>query len=446
MIVIVAGAAGSGKSTLGRELARSLGAALLDLDSLTNPLLEGLGSELAGDAHWNDARLRSVVRPARYAALRAMVADQVLVGGSAVLVAPFTAELLGGIEWQHLVGAAGTPPRVVWMRASPELLAERRRIRSAERDAHVVDPPADHAPLVPHLSVDASLPTAEQLADVLGQLGVDPRRDDGHDRHGRVDGLGTPPVGGLDAHGRADRLDARGAPPVEGDRSLPADSPVFARTFAAGLFDLDGTLIDSTPAVLRSWAQLSEEYGLETDLLASGHGRPASQVIAAGFPEHLAAEALARVTEIEAADLDGIVALDGAARLLDSLPDSARAIVTSGTRLIAGNRIGAAGLTPPAVLVTFDDVTNGKPHPEPFLLAASRLGVDPANCVVFEDAPAGLAAAKAAGCATVGIVGTHDEHELDADLLVDGLFQLRVVLQPGGGFRLAPAHLDPHHP
>ncbi|WP_382306712.1 HAD-IA family hydrolase [Herbiconiux sp. UC225_62] len=466
MIVVVAGAAGSGKSTLGLELARSLGAALLDLDTLTNPLLEGLGAELAGGAHWNDPALRRLVRPARYAALLAALADQVRAGGSAVLVAPFTAELLGGAEWEQLVEAAGSVPAVLWLVASPELLAERRRLRSADRDAHVVDPPADHAPAVPHLGVDASLPTAEQLADVLARLGVERGRGgDGRVSDGRVgDGgadessrSGSAEEGGGrdgsvaddsvdDDSARDDRGRDLGARSVWGGRMLAADSPVFARTFDAALFDLDGTLIDSTPAVVRSWAQLGREYGLETDLLASGHGRPASQVIASGFPEHLADEALARVTEIEAADLDGVVALDGAASLLDSLPDSARAIVTSGTRLIAGNRVGAAGLTPPAVLVTFDDVTHGKPHPEPFLLAASRLGVDPANCVVFEDAPAGLAAAKAAGCTTVGIVGTHDEHDLDADLLVDGLFQLRVDLQPDGGFRLAPApaHPDPH--
>ncbi|SDZ17081.1 HAD-IA family hydrolase [Herbiconiux ginsengi] len=486
MIVVVAGAAGSGKSTLGLELARSLGAALLDLDTLTNPLLEGLGAELAGGAHWNDPALRGLVRPARYAALRAALADQVRAGGSAVLVAPFTAELLGGPEWEQLIEAAGSAPVVVWLVASPELLAERRRLRSADRDSHVVDPPAGHAPVVPHLGVDASRPTAEQLADVLARLGVEAGRADdgrvndggagggsGHDgggangggshdgggvddsardvgRHnGSTDKSGSPGGSGVDDGARDDRDRDLSARSVGGGRTLPTDSPVFARTFDAALFDLDGTLIDSTPAVVRSWAQLGREYGLETDLLASGHGRPASQVIAAGFPDHLAAEALARVTEIEAADLDGVVALEGAAALLDSLPDSARAIVTSGTRLIAGNRIGAAGLTPPVVRVTFDDVTHGKPHPEPFLLAAERLGVDPTDCVVFEDAPAGLAAARAAGCTTVGIVGTHDEHELDADLLVDGLFQLRVVLQPGGGFRLALAdgpshdHADP---
>ncbi len=395
MNIVVTGAAGSGKSTLGLELARSLGAAFLDLDSLTNPLLEGLGTEFAGDAHWNDPALRPVVRPARYAALRAAVADQVAVGTDAVLVAPFTAELSGGVEWQQLVEAAGGAPVVVWLRASPELLAERRRIRSADRDAHVVDPPADSAPAVPHIAVDASLTTGQQLAAVRRSLG-----------------LGRP---------------------------LAADSPVFDRTFDGGLFDLDGTLIDSTPAVNRAWQQLGREFGLELDLAAAGHGQPAAKVVAALFPADLADDALRRVTEIEATELDDVIALNGAAELLGSLPDTARAIVTSGTRLIAGNRVGAAGLSAPSVFVTFDDVVNGKPHPEPFLTAAARLGLDPARCVVFEDAPAGLAAAKAAGCATVGIAGTHEAHELDADLVVDGLFQLRAELQEGGGFRLMPA-------
>ncbi|QJU53112.1 HAD-IA family hydrolase [Herbiconiux sp. KACC 21604] len=395
MNIVVSGAAGSGKSTLAAELARSLGAALLDLDTITNPVLEAVTASLPSGAHWNAPELRPVIRPARYAALRAVLADQVRAGVDSVLVAPFTAELQGGAEWRELVEAAGAEPTVVWLRASPELLAERRRLRSADRDAHIVDSPADAAPRVPHLVVDAALTTGQQLASVLRRLG--------------------------------------------GGRALPASSAVFSRTFSAALFDLDGTLIDSTPAVNRSWEQLGREFGLTLDLMAAGHGQPAAQVIAALFPPELAEAALVRVTEIEADELDDVIALDGAAALLDSLPDPQRAIVTSGTRLIAGNRVAAAGLTSPAVFVTFDDVTRGKPHPEPYLLAASRLGVDPADCVVFEDAPAGLAAARAAGCATVAIAGTHDAAELDADLIVDGLFQLRALPAEGGGFRLAPA-------
>lgn len=394
MIIVVAGPAGSGKSTLGLQLARLLRLPFLDLDTLTNPLLDQLADDILHGRHWNDPALRGVIRPARYAALLAALADQVKAGAGAVVVAPFSAELRGGPEWERLVEAAGGVPRVVWLRASPELLRERRRERSADRDAFIVDSgPA--APAVPHMTVDASLAIAQQLAAIKRGLG-----------------LGRP---------------------------LPTDSPVFGRTFAAALFDLDGTLIDSTPAVNRAWLQLAREFDMELDVLAAGHGQPAAQLVAALFPEHLAESALARVSEIEAEELDDVVALQGAEDTLKSLPEQSKAIVTSGTRLIATNRLRAAGVTPPAVLVTFDDVTRGKPHPEPFLLAAQRLGVDPADCVVFEDAPAGLAAARAAGCATVAIEGTHEEHELDADLVVDGLHQLRVEVLAGGGFRLAPA-------
>ncbi|MFB2556939.1 HAD-IA family hydrolase [Herbiconiux liangxiaofengii] len=412
MIIVVAGAAGSGKSTLGLELARDLGAALLDLDTLTNPVLEGLGGALADGAHWNDPSLRPVIRPARYAALRATLTDQVRAGSDAVLVAPFTAELTGGVEWQQLVEAAGETPHVVWLRADPELLSARRRARGADRDAHVVDPPAT-APVVEHLELDASLPTADQLEQVRRRFGL--------------------PAGPHPAAQPGRPARPRPAAPE------PAQSTLFSRTFDAALFDLDGTLVDSTASVTRSWAQLAREYGLEVDLLAEGHGRPAAQVIASFFGDDQAVEALARVTEIEVGDLDDVIALEGAADLLGALPDTERAIVTSGTRLIATTRLAAAGLTPPAVLVTFDDVTNGKPHPEPFLLAARRLGVDPARCLVFEDAPAGLAAAKAAGCATVAIAGTHAAADLDADLVVTSPAQVRLIPQPSGDFRLTPA-------
>lgn len=395
VIIVVAGAAGSGKSTLGRELARSLCLPILDLDTLTNPVLEGISKALFSGRHWNDESLRSIVRPARYAALLSTIAEQVAVGSDVVAVAPFTAELQGGGEWELLSVAAGGTLTVVWLSATEQTLAARRANRAAARDSHIVDRPAGRAPRVPHILVDAALATAQQVAIVK--------------RH----------------------LDLAEAP--------SADLPIFSRTFAGGLFDLDGTLIDSTPSVNRSWRQLAEEYELTVDLLAEGHGRPAARVIATMFPPHLADEALARVIEIEAADMDGVVALPGAESFLTAIPPSLAAIVTSGTMLIAGNRIAASGITKPSTLVTFDDVTNGKPDPEPFILAARRLGLDPAQCVAFEDAPAGLAAARAAGCTTVGIVGTHAAHELDADLVIAGLHQLAIELMPEGGFRLKPA-------
>jgi sugar-phosphatase len=395
MIIVVAGPAGSGKSTLGLQLARLLRVPFLDLDTLTNPLLDQLTQAVLDGRHWNHPELRDIIRPARYAALLAAVADQVRAHSGAVVVAPFTLELKGGPEWDRLVSASGGPPHVVWLRAAGELLAERRGVRGVDRDAYIVDASGGAAPSVPHLAVDASLSIAQQLAAVSRSLSV--------------------------------------------GRRLPADSPMFRRRFAAGLFDLDGTLIDSTPAINRSWLQLAREFDVELDPLGIGHGQPAAQVVAALFPQHLAEQALARFAEIEAEELDDVVALQGAQNLLERLPEEAKAIVTSGTRLIATNRLRVAGVTPPSVLVTFDDVTKGKPDPEPFVLAAQRLGVDPADCIVFEDAPAGLAAARAAGCTTVSIVGTHEEHELQADLVVDGLYQLSIDVLPDGGFRLTPA-------
>ncbi|MCU1478146.1 MAG: Phosphatase [Subtercola sp.] len=210
----------------------------------------------------------------------------------------------------------------------------------------------------------------------------------------------------------------------------------ISRTFAAALFDLDGTLIDSTPAVNRSWIRWGEEWGMNPGFRGGMHGRPARDIVADLVPPDRFAAAFDRVAELELADVADIVVLTGAADLLGSLPDSRRAIVTSCTRALAAARIAAAGIPAPSVVVTVDDTARGKPNPDPFLEGCRRLGVDPHDCVVFEDAPAGLAAARAAGCFTVGVVGTHDRHQLDADLVVDSLADILVTLTPDG-FTLA---------
>ena len=165
-----AGVAGSGKSTLGRALAGALRAPLLDLDTLTNPLLDTLPRE-PGEPHWLASRGAAAVREGRYAALRETAREVLATAGSVVLVAPFTAELKGGPEWQALLAAlSGVRPLVVHLAGDPALFAARRSSRAAERDAHRPDDMPLPAPAIPVLSVDAELTTEQQVALVLQEL------------------------------------------------------------------------------------------------------------------------------------------------------------------------------------------------------------------------------------------------------------------------------------
>ena len=168
LVVAVAGVAGSGKSTLGRALARALDAPLLDLDALTNPLLDRLpAGVLAG--HWLAS---PAVRDGRYAALRAVTRDMVETAGRAVLVAPFTAELRGGEPWDLLRQAAGAGGlRMVRIDGDAELFAARRAARSAERDRHRIPESPAPPPAVPLITIDAELTTEEQLRRVLAAVG-----------------------------------------------------------------------------------------------------------------------------------------------------------------------------------------------------------------------------------------------------------------------------------
>lgn len=217
--------------------------------------------------------------------------------------------------------------------------------------------------------------------------------------------------------------------------TFPGTAGLAGRTFDAVLFDMDGTLIDSAPAVERSWVRWAKEQGL-IDYRHADHGKPARSIVASLMGADRVEESLARIIEIETDDTGGIRALDGAAELLNTLPANRIAIVTSCTRGLADARLRAARLQPPPVLVTFDDITEGKPHPEGYLLAARRLGADPARCLVVEDAPVGLMAARAAGCATLAVTGTFPAHDLEADLVIPGLTGLR-FLETGKGIRLS---------
>jgi sugar-phosphatase len=219
---------------------------------------------------------------------------------------------------------------------------------------------------------------------------------------------------------------------------------VLGRVFQAVLFDMDGTLVDSTMAVNRSWQQWAEEMNLGARFGGVQHGRPGREMIAELVPAEQVESSYARVNELELADTSGIRVLPGAAELMGSLPEERRAIVTSCPSALCRIRLASAGFTAPATVVTVEDTAKGKPAPDPFLEAADRLGFDARQCVVIEDAPAGLAAGRAAGCATIGVVGTHSAAELDADLVVPSLDRLRIELHDHGVvFSISP---DPAAP
>ncbi|MEU6068299.1 MULTISPECIES: HAD family hydrolase [Streptomyces] len=201
------------------------------------------------------------------------------------------------------------------------------------------------------------------------------------------------------------------------------------------LFDNDGTLVSSLESVDRCWARWAREYGITAEDFARVelHGRTAVETVADLLPAGVVAEAVARVEQLEVEDVPdgGVRLLPGTRDFLDLLPAERWAVVTSATRRLAEARLDAVGIRP-KMLVAADDVTRGKPDPEPYLLAARRLGVDPARCVVFEDAPAGLRAGRAAGMTTVALATTHPADELVADLVVDDLSALSALVTDGG--------------
>ncbi|MER6290034.1 HAD family hydrolase [Streptomyces sviceus] len=200
------------------------------------------------------------------------------------------------------------------------------------------------------------------------------------------------------------------------------------------LFDNDGTLVSSLESVHRCWTRWAAEFGITAEAFAQVelHGRPAVEIAADLLPADVVPRALARIEELEVADVPngGVHLLPGTAAFLDSLPADRWAVVTSATRRLAEARLEAVGILP-KTLVAADDVTRGKPDPEPYLLAARELGVDPSRCVVFEDAPAGLRAGRAAGMTTVALTTTHQVHELDADLVVENLSALSALVTAG---------------
>ena len=194
------------------------------------------------------------------------------------------------------------------------------------------------------------------------------------------------------------------------------------------LFDLDGVLVDSTPAVTRVWAWWAREHGFDPDeVVKKAHGRPSITTIRELLPDSDHAAESREVERREIADVEGVVPLPGAMELLQALPLERWAIVTSCTRPLAGVRIGAAGLPMPRYLVTSTDVKHGKPDPEPYLKGAQLLGVPAGECIVIEDAPAGIRAGKAAGARVLALRTTASDAELrqaGADWIIDDCAEL----------------------
>jgi sugar-phosphatase len=200
-------------------------------------------------------------------------------------------------------------------------------------------------------------------------------------------------------------------------------------TVRAVLFDLDGVLADSTDMVSEVWRTWAGERGLDPEEVVSvAHGRPTRELIRT-FTPHLSSEEEARTIErIEVEAGAAIEAIPGAVELLRALPPQSWAVVTSGTVTLARSRIDAIGAKSPRVLVTADDVHRGKPDPEGYLRAAAALGAEAEECVVIEDSPAGVDAARAAGMAVIGVTTTYPTTELArADAVVDTLEAVRVA-------------------
>jgi sugar-phosphatase len=205
---------------------------------------------------------------------------------------------------------------------------------------------------------------------------------------------------------------------------------MFEITCKAILFDMDGVLIDSTPAVARVWNGWAREHGFDPEeVIKRAHGRPSIETVREYLP-HADHEAENREIERrEMTDLQGVKLLPGASELLHALPSGSWTIVTSSTRPLAEVRLQTAGLPVPEHIVTSNDIEKGKPDPEPYLKAASMLAVRGSDCLVAEDTPTGILAGKRAGSRVIAFRTTCADSDLaaaGADWIVDGCSSLSV--------------------
>jgi sugar-phosphatase len=202
---------------------------------------------------------------------------------------------------------------------------------------------------------------------------------------------------------------------------------------SAILFDLDGVLLDSTRAVTEQYTTWARENGLDpAEVMKAAHGVRTVEVIRRVAP-HLDAVAETKKIEDREAAASNVFAMPGAVELLSSIPRGRWCVVTSGTRFLATTRMRRFGIPVPEQLVTAEDVMNGKPDPEPYRKGAELLKVDPATCVVVEDAPVGIRSAHAAGMKVISLPTTYPVAELhEADAIVSGLPSIKVSLDGAG--------------
>ncbi len=210
---------------------------------------------------------------------------------------------------------------------------------------------------------------------------------------------------------------------------------ITTEVFQAVLFDNDGTLTDSTAAVERAWRAWAAHHEVPLERLVRYHGVPSRSIVEAVVDPHVDVDlATADIDRRELEDVEDVEPLPGAVEAMEAVGDRA-AIVTSAGRELAVLRLSAAGLRAPEAFVTADDITRGKPDPQPFLIAADKLGADPGRCLVVEDAPAGVAAGRAAGAATLAVTTTSPAEDLDADLVVPDLAAV-VFIEAEEGIRV----------